>query len=151
MHLRHQQIINSTMLRSINAARSLSSSATRNAFARMHLLGSIGSIFEKETRDGTPYLNYSLAVNRYSPLSAQDGKNTVTDWYNISVFDEKHVSFFQTHLNPGAQVYVEADVKQRTVLDESGENKQVFTTLRQTRFDVVRFPRKKEEELEPVE
>lgn len=133
------------MFRSIVSQRSFSSSAVRGQFAKMQLLGTIGNVTPRETKDGVPFLTYSLAVNRYSPQSAEEGKSTVADWYNISVFDDKQVTFFQNHLRSGAQVYVEADVRQRTIVDESGENKLIVTTLRQTSYDVVRFPKKLEE------
>lgn len=134
------------MLRNIVSHRAFSSTASRNAFAKMQLLGSIGNITSRETKDGNPFITYSLAVNRYSSQVGEDGKNIATDWYNISVFDGKHVTFFQNHLRPGAQLYVEADVKQRTLVDESGENKLIVTSLNQTNFDVVRFPKKLEAE-----
>lgn len=134
------------MLRSIVPARTFSSSAVKSQFAKMQLLGTVGNLTTRETKDGVPFVTYSLAVNRYSPLTAEEGKTTVADWYNISVFDEKHVTFFSNHLRSGAQVYVEADVRQRTLVDESGENKLIVTTLRQTGYDVVRFPKKLEEE-----
>lgn len=136
------------MLRSITQTRAFSASAARNAFAKMQLLGSIGNITMRETRDGVPFMTYSLAVNRWAPQSAAEGKNTVTDWYNISVFDEKHIAFFGKNLASGAQVYVEADVKQRAVTDESGENKLIVTSLRQLNFDVVRFPKREAAEPE---
>ncbi|EEQ38312.1 putative cytochrome P450-DIT2 [Clavispora lusitaniae] len=132
------------MLKSAIFTRTFSSSASRAAFAKMQLLGTIGNVTARETKDGVPFITYSLAVNRYSPQNAEEGKNTVADWYNISVFDDKHVTFFQNHMRSGAQLYVEADVKQKALVDESGENKHIVTTLKQTHFDVVRFPKKLE-------
>ncbi|GEQ68697.1 hypothetical protein JCM33374_g2365 [Metschnikowia sp. JCM 33374] len=134
------------MLRSIastNATRAFSSTAARGAFAKIQLLGTIGSITEKETKDNRPFINYSLAVDRFSPGEAEEGKSRVTDWYNLSVFDDKQVAFFSKHLRKGAQVYAEADIKQRSVADEAG-GKSIYTTMTQTRFDVVRFAKKPE-------
>lgn len=129
------------------SVRSFSSSASRQAFAKMQLLGNVGNITPRETKDGVPFINYSLAVNRFNPLgSVEDNTRTVTDWFNISVFDEKHVNAFNSFLRPGTQLFVECDVRQRVVADETGENKQVFTTLRQTSFDVIRHAKKPEEE-----
>lgn len=125
-------------------ARAFSTTASRSAFAKMQLLGNIGSITPRETKDGVPFLTYSLAVNRYSPQAAENG-NTVADWYNLSVFDDRQVAFFTNHLRGGAQVYVEASVSQRQIVDENGEGK-IVTSLRQTSFDVVRFPKKLEDE-----
>lgn len=133
------------MFKLIASQRTFSSSAIRSQFAKMQLLGTIGNVTARETKDGVPFLTYSLAVNRYAPQAAEEGKTTVADWYNISVFDDKQVTFFQNHLRSGAQVFVEADVRQRTIVDETGENKLIVTTLRQTSYDVVRFPKKLEE------
>ncbi|KAF8000744.1 hypothetical protein HF325_004533 [Metschnikowia pulcherrima] len=130
------------MLKSIAATRAFSSTAS-NKFAKIQLLGRIGNITYKETKDNRPFLNYSLAVDRYAPNDAPEGKLTVTDWYSLSVFDDKQVAFFQNHLDKGAQIYAEADIKQKTVQDEAGE-KLVYTTMYQTRYEVIRFPKKKE-------
>lgn len=132
------------MLRSIASTRSFSSTARKN-LAKIQLVGRIGNIYHKETKDSRPFLNYSLAVDRYAPNEAADGSSTVTDWYNISVFEERQVKFFQTHLGKGAQIYAEADIKQKTVQDEAGE-KLVYPTMTQTSYEVLRFPKKKEAE-----
>ncbi|KAF3988445.1 hypothetical protein FT663_03297 [Candidozyma haemuli var. vulneris] len=131
------------MLRSqaSSIARSFSTSAARSHFAKMQLLGNVGSINTRETKDGVPFLTYSLAVNRYNP-QAENGQ---ADWYNLSVFDEKSVNFFQNHLRAGASLFVEADVRQREIVDSNGEGK-IVTSLRQTSFHVVRFPKKITEE-----
>lgn len=125
-----------------SAVRSFSVSATRNTFARMQLLGTVGSVNFRETKTGTKFINYSLAVNQFDP-SSEDKKTT--DWFNISVFDEKQIAAFEKFLRPGAQLFVEADVRQRVLVDEEGENKHTLTSLKQVRFDVVRFPKKLEE------
>lgn len=125
------------------STRSFSLSATRSNFARMQLSGTIGKIVARESKDSTPFLTYSLAVNRY--LGGPE-KARITDWYNVSVFDEKHIEFFENHLAPGASLIVDADVTQKLVTDESGEHRQVYTTLKQKRFDVIRFPKKAEVE-----
>lgn len=128
------------------AARSFSSSAIRSNYARMQLYGTIGKIISRESKDNNVFLTYSLAVNRY--MGAGEDKSRLTDWYNISVFEDKQIEFFENFLAPGAALIVEADVTQKLVTDESGENKQVYTTLKQKRFDVVRFPKKPEVEEE---
>lgn len=124
------------------ALRSFSSTASRSDFARMQLYGCIGKIVARESKDNVPFLTYSLAVNKV--LGGAE-KVRSTDWYNISVFDEKHVSFFENHLGPGAVLIVDADVTQKQLADENGENRQIFTTLKQKKFEVVRFPKKTEE------
>lgn len=126
------------MLRSV---RNFSSSSVRSAFAKMQLLGTVGNVAARETKTGTPFITYSLAVNRYSP---SEENNRTTDWFNISVFNERHISFFNDYLKPGMQLYVECDVRQRVLADEDGENKKYVTNLQQTAYDVVRFGKKEE-------
>lgn len=107
----------------------------------MQLLGTVGNVAARETKSGTPFITYSLAVNRYAP---NEENNRTTDWFNISVFNERHISFFNDYLKPGMQLYVECDVRQRVLADEDGENKKYVTNLQQTAYDVVRFGKKEE-------
>ncbi|OBA20949.1 putative telomere binding protein [Metschnikowia bicuspidata var. bicuspidata NRRL YB-4993] len=134
------------MLRSFAATRAFSSTARKN-LAKVQLVGRIGSIHHKETKDNRPFITYSLAVDRFAPNEAQEGSSNVTDWYNVTVFDDRQVAFFEAHMQKGAQIYAEADIKQKTVQDEAGE-KLVYTTMTQTRYEVLRFPKKKEPETE---
>lgn len=139
------------MFKSISR-RAFSITPARSNFAKMQLIGSVANVQAKETKDGSTFLTYALAVSKFSPLSPADdfGKRNVTEWYNITVFDDKQVSLFQNYMGNGARVYVEADVKQRTVIDEN-ENKLVFTSLTQTKVEVLRFPKKPEADVEEVE
>lgn len=123
--------------------RNFSSTSARNAFAKMQLMGTVGSVGARETKAGAPIINYSLAVNRYSP---NEQNQRATDWFNISVFNERHISFFNEYLKPGMQLYVECDVRQKQLTDESGENKRYVTNLTQTSYDVIRFAKKDDSE-----
>ena len=109
----------------------------------MNLLGTVGSVSSRETKDGLQFINYSLAVNRFNP-NESDGKST--DWYNISVFNERHISFFNNYLKPGMQLYVECDVRQRQLSDENGEHKHTVTSLNSKSvtmlLDLPRRPKK---------
>jgi single-stranded DNA-binding protein len=125
--------------------RSFSSSLARQSFARVQLLGTVGSVNFRETKDGVKFINYSLAVNKYAP-NEEDGKST--DWFNVSVFNEAQVSAFEKFLKPGVQLHVEADARQRVVVDESSENKYTLTSFKQRSFDVVRYAKRTEEEVE---
>ncbi|ODV81417.1 nucleic acid-binding protein [Suhomyces tanzawaensis NRRL Y-17324] len=127
------------MLRQI---RTLSSSIVRPSFARVQLLGTVGSVNFKETKDGVKFINYSLAVNRYSP----NEEDRTTDWFNVSVFNENQVSAFEKFLKPGVQLFVEADARQRVVADEASESKYTLTSLKQRSFDVVRYAKREETE-----
>jgi single-stranded DNA-binding protein len=100
-------------------------------------LGTVGSVFFRETKDGQKFINYSLAVNRYSP----DETNN-TDWFNVSVFNEKHIATFEKILKPGVQLFVEADAKQRQVQDEQSGQNYNLTSLKQRSYDIVRFAKK---------
>lgn len=123
--------------------RSFTSTSARSAFAKMQLMGTVGNVAAKETKSGAPLITYSLAVNRYSP---NEENQRATDWFNISVFNERHISFFNDYLKPGMQLYVECDVRQKQLVDESGENKRYVTNLHQTNYDVVRFAKKQDPE-----
>ncbi|KAK6454099.1 putative telomere binding protein [Scheffersomyces xylosifermentans] len=125
------------MLRS--SIRSFSSSFVRPSYARIQILGTVGNVNFRETKDGVKFINYSLAVDRYSPAD-EDGKTT--DWFNVSVFDEKQILAFEKFLKPGVQLVVDADARQRVVADESSETKYTLTSLKQRHFDVVRYAKK---------
>ncbi|CAK7901723.1 single-stranded DNA-binding protein Rim1p, mitochondrial [[Candida] anglica] len=122
--------------------RSFSSSSSRSAFAKLTLLGSVGSVQHREKKDGSPFINYSLAVNHFVPNSEE----RPTDWFNISVFNERQVKFFSDHITPGTQLYVECDFRQNTVVDENGD-KRVYPNYVMRNFDIVKL-RKKEENFE---
>lgn len=128
-----------------NSIRSFSNSSLRSSFAKMQLLGTVGNVNFRETRDGVKFINYSLAVNKYAP---SEEHKTTTDWFNISVFNERHVDSFEKFLKPGVQLFVECDVRQRVVTDEDSDNKYTLTSLKQTSFDVVRFAKKEKVEEE---
>lgn len=127
----------------LSAIRSFSLSTARASFSRVQLLGTVGNVHFKETRDGVKFINYSLAVNRYAPHE-ESGK--LTDWFNVSVFDERQIATFEKVLKPGMQLYVEAEAKQRQVQDEQSGSNYTLTNLKQRSFDVVRFAKKQEEE-----
>lgn len=128
----------------LQSIRSFSVSAARQSFAKVQLLGTVGSVYFRETKDGVKFINYSLAVNRYN---GQEEEQTA-DWFSISVFNERAIQTFEKILKPGMQLFVEADVKQRQVQDEqSGQNYNLWS-LKQNSFDVVRFAKNKEEQVE---
>lgn len=129
------------MLRTITRAYS-----TRNGFARMQLLGNVGSISVRETKAGEPWLSYSLAVNRYSRDETRP-----TEWYNITSFDNKHVEFFNNHVRPGTRLLVNADVTQRDVPGEGDEEVKHYTTLRQTDYEILNFGKRPEDGAESAQ
>lgn len=116
-------------------------SAKRMDFARMQLHGRLANVQERETKDGTPFVQYGLAVNRFAPKEAEEGKKYVTDWYNVSVFDPKQLNFFRSQPKNGTPLFVEADITQRLLADEEGQTR-IVTSLKQTNFDLVRSSRK---------
>lgn len=130
-----------------NSIRSFSSSISRQSFARIQLLGTVGRIESKETRDGNKFLTYSLAVNKFNP-QAEDQKQT--DWYNVAVFNDSQVSSMEKIVKKGAQLLVEADVQQRVLIDED-HNQTRVANYKQLKYDVVRFARKEEPEAEEAE
>lgn len=107
----------------------------KNSFAKAQLLGTVGSVYVRETKANVKYISYSLAVNGYQEE---------TDWFIVSVFDKRHISFFEKFLKPGMQLYVEAVVKQNVVDEASSKN----YYLKQKSFEIIRFSKKETTETE---
>ncbi|KAG2731773.1 hypothetical protein G9P44_005360 [Scheffersomyces stipitis] len=125
------------MLRS--SLRSFSTSVVRPSFARVSILGTVGNVNFRETKDGVKFINYSLAMARPPTGSI------------VSVFDEKQIAAFEKFLKPGVQLLVDADARQRVVADESSDSKYTLTSLKQRHFDVVRYAKRTPTEEEETE
>ncbi|KAK6198747.1 putative telomere binding protein [Scheffersomyces amazonensis] len=125
--------------------RSFSSSPARSAFARAQFLGSVGHVNLRETKDGNKFMQYSLAVNK----STRDGQQ-LTDWYNITVFNEAQVASLEKFLKSGSRLIVDADIRQSTWVDEENVTHH-STNFRQTHFELLSFGRRPESESEAVE
>lgn len=127
--------------------RFFSASSKRLSFARAQIVGNVGSVNIKLAKDGTKFINYSLAVNKVSSLSSEN----IADWYYINVFNEKQIAIIEKILKPGALILVDAEMKQVVLADENGDNKHTVTNFRQKSFEILKFPRKQLDEMSTSE
>lgn len=115
--------------------------ARRPGFARAQILGTVGNVNFKETREGSKFVQYSLAVGKYDPRAEEENR---TEWYSISAFDERHVATFEKVLAPGAVILAHVNISLRQVIDEETGNTRLVTNYKQTSFDIIRWPKKKD-------
>tara|TARA_R110002074_G_scaffold265342_1_gene437557 strand:- start:147 stop:563 length:417 start_codon:yes stop_codon:yes gene_type:complete len=73
-----------------------------NDLNRLCLIGRLGKDAELDTTEaGKQYMKFSLATNR------KKGKEEVTEWHNITVWNEKLVEHLHPYLTKGKQIYLE--------------------------------------------
>lgn len=93
--------------------RHLHASARRSNFAKMSIVGRIGSDFTEYTSsNNNRYLKYSVA--------SQPRRDGPTNWFNITVFNEHQINFLTQYVRKGALVYVEADAANYSYEREDG-------------------------------
>jgi hypothetical protein len=77
-----------------SSARHFSSSAARNSFARVQILGRIGQdITEAESAQGNKYIRYPVAV--------QTKKDGPVSWFNVLSFNEQQNNFLVQYVRKG--------------------------------------------------
>ena len=131
----------------LRQARSFSSSAARSHFAKFSAIGFVANLQSKEKKDGGAFVTYSLGVEKYSPNSAEEKE---VDFFNVSVFDDAQVNYFQQYVKPGSRLYVEGSIKNRSYVD-SEDKKRVQTQFLQKTFEKISIPRPREEAQETSE
>jgi len=73
-----------------------------NDLNRLCLIGRLGKDAELDTTQaGKQYMKFSLATNR------KKGQEEVTEWHNITVWNEKLVEHLHPYLTKGKQIYLE--------------------------------------------
>lgn len=73
-----------------------------NDLNRICLIGRLGKDAElKDSSSGKQYMKFSLATNRMK------GREEVTDWHNVTVWNEKLVEYLHPYLVKGKQIYLE--------------------------------------------
>jgi len=73
-----------------------------NDLNRVCLIGRLGKDAElKDSSSGKQYMKFSLATNRMK------GREEVTDWHNVTVWNEKLVEHLHPYLVKGKQIYLE--------------------------------------------
>ncbi|KAK6460899.1 putative telomere binding protein [Scheffersomyces coipomensis] len=124
--------------------RSFATTPIKSAFARASILGSVGAVNFRETKDGNRFIQYSLAVNKTFP-------EETTEWYNISVFNEGQIAALEKFIKPGTRLLVDADIKQKVIVDEATGEKKYVTNFRQKSFDLLYFGGKRAEDADVTE
>lgn len=69
------------------------------------------------TADGTPVVNFSLAVNRST--KTQSGEKKESEWFNIVAWRQL-AELTERYLHKGSKVYVEGRLTQRKYTDKQG-------------------------------
>ncbi len=73
-----------------------------NDLNRVCLIGRLGKDAElHDTKTGKQYMKFGLATNR------RKGREEVTEWHNVIVWNEKLVENLHPYLKKGKQVYLE--------------------------------------------
>ena len=73
-----------------------------NDLNRICLIGRLGKDAElADTQAGKQYMRFTLATNR------KKGQEEVTEWHNITVWNEKLVENLHPYLTKGKQIYLE--------------------------------------------
>ena len=73
-----------------------------NDLNRVCLIGRLGKDAElKDSSSGKQYMKFSLATNRMK------GREEVTDWHNVTVWNEKIDEHLHPYLVKGKQIYLE--------------------------------------------
>lgn len=70
------------------------------------------------TADGTPVVNFSLAVNRSTKTQSGE-KKTETDWFTIVAWRQL-AELCERYLHKGSKVYIEGRLTQRKYTDKQG-------------------------------
>ncbi|CDK26513.1 unnamed protein product [Kuraishia capsulata CBS 1993] len=118
------------------------SSTSKNAMAKMSLIGTIGSDLEQATTStGKEYLKYSVAVNGGSKDAPQ------TSWFKIAVFNPTEIKYMNQYLGKGAKVYLEADVSNNSYEKADG-TRATSLMLFQTNLETIKFPKRDIDEAE---
>ncbi|CCH60801.1 hypothetical protein TBLA_0D03010 [Henningerozyma blattae CBS 6284] len=95
------------------STRQLHASARALDFAKMSIVGRIGTDFsEHTTGNDKRYIKYSIA--------AQPRRDGQTNWFNVTVFNEPQINFLTQYVRKGALVYIEADASNYTFEREDG-------------------------------
>ncbi len=86
-----------------------------NDLNRICLIGRLGKDAElADTQAGKQYMKFTLATNR------KKGQEEVTEWHNITVWNEKLVENLHPYLTKGKQIYLEGLATSWTKSDDNG-------------------------------
>lgn len=94
------------------------------------LIGRLGmNPIQRETKNGTPVVNFSLATSRRVTSEAASGegeeKTEVTQWHRIVAWGKQGEACAR-NLRKGASVYVEGSMRSHSYSDKEGKQKLSF-------------------------
>ncbi|EPE31881.1 Nucleic acid-binding protein [Glarea lozoyensis ATCC 20868] len=114
------------------SARSFSTSATRNSFAKMTIVGRLADTPELQaTSTGREILRYAVATN------SGPRDNQKSNFFKVTGFlPEGSFRDFITTLDKGTMVYVEGEVSFSNYEDAEGNKKQSLNIVQQ-KFEVL--------------
>ncbi|KAH3899660.1 related to Single-stranded DNA-binding protein RIM1, mitochondrial [Saccharomycodes ludwigii] len=116
------------------AKRTFTSTTKRLDFAKIAIIGRIGSDLVEHTTNATnkPFLKYSIV--------SQASKKYQPNWFNVTVFDDNQVKFMEQYVIKGSKVYIEADVTQNKYEKEDGTTGFSFNFV-QRQINLLQTPR----------
>jgi single-strand DNA-binding protein len=81
---------------------------------KISIIGNVGTIDERATKEGESFVNFSVAVN------TKERGQQVTDWFNCTAFG-KNAETFLKYMNKGGKVYVCGVPSLRTYTTREGK------------------------------
>lgn len=127
----------------LNQTRTFASSSVRGHFAKFSAIGFVANLKTIEKKDSGEFVTYALGVEKYAP-NAPEAKEV--EFFNVSVFDEQQVGYFQQFVQPGNRIYVEGAIRNRSYVD-ADDKKRTQTQFIQKSFEKLPFARKESPEV----
>ena len=95
---------------------------------KIMLIGNLGKDPDLQvTSEGTPFVRFSLAVNRsYKTQSGE--KKEEAEWFNIVAWRQL-AETCEKYLHKGSKVYIEGRVSQRKYTDKNGIERYAFDVI----------------------
>lgn len=130
-----------------NQTRAFSATSAKSQFAKFSAYGFVSNVQVRETKEGAPFVTYSLGVNK--PVNKTTGEKEV-EYFGVTVFNEGQVNYFREYINPGARVIVDGEVRNRAYIDQEGEKKYKVNFIQKS-FEKIPYPRREGAETETAE
>ena len=88
------------------------------------LVGNLGRDPEvRQTQDGNPIVNMSLATSENWRDKATGEKREKTEWHSVAIFNENLARVAENYLKKGTRVYIEGQLQTRKWQDKDGQDK----------------------------
>ncbi|MBP0500633.1 single-stranded DNA-binding protein, partial [Mycobacterium tuberculosis] len=86
-------------------------------------------------------VRYSLAVNKF-----RKGEDSITDWYNITIFDEGELQKAEKALRVGNKMIVDVTLRLDKFEDPETKKVQTRTSLIQKHAEIVQWGKRTDED-----